>query len=79
MTDDRNATSRPLPQSEPFQMPSPFPAPEPRRSSAKLWTIVGIVLGTALATAAQQLLTSHGVPAPVVEGAARAIQDALPK
>jgi hypothetical protein len=66
-------------QSAPFSMPSPFPAQaHTRRSRAKgatVWTIVGMVL----ASAVQYFLNSHGVPAPVVDDAARVIRDALPK
>jgi hypothetical protein len=83
MPKDPTPSDRAPQQSAPFSMPSPFPAPEadseppPRRGRAKvtIWTIVGIVL----ASAAQYFLNSHGVPAPVVDGAARAIHDALPK
>jgi hypothetical protein len=65
------------PQSAPSLMPSPFPKPTRRQRAkgATVWTAVGFVL----AAAAQWFLSSHGVPAPVVDGAARAIQDALPK
>lgn len=70
-------------QSAPFVMPSPFAAPDAptlrqRAGGATVWTVLGIVLGTALATAVQSFLTSHGVPAPVVDQAAREIQNVLP-
>lgn len=65
--------------SAPSVMPSPFPEPEApgklqRAKGATVWTVLGIVLATAL----QYLLTSHGVPAPVADEAARALQQALP-
>jgi hypothetical protein len=57
-------------------MPSPFPAPTRRQRAkgATVWTVVGIVL----ASAVQWFLNSHGVPAPLVDQAGRAIQHALP-
>lgn len=61
-------------------MPSPFPEPEApsklqRAKGATVWTVLGVVLAAAL----QYLLNSHGVPSPIVEGAARALHDALPR
>jgi hypothetical protein len=63
-------------QSAPFSMPSPFPAPaRPRRAKRAVWAAVGV----ALAAAVQWFLASRGVPAPVIEGAGRALQDVLAK
>jgi hypothetical protein len=65
----------------PTSAPSVTPSPEPdapgklrRAKGATVWTVLGIVLGTAL----QYLLTSHGVPAPVADEAARVLQHAMP-
>lgn len=66
-----------VPTSAPFTIPSPFPA-RPRRGRARrvtVWTIVGAVAAGAL----QWLLSSRGVPAPVVDEAGKALQRALPR
>ena len=62
--------------SAPFEMESPFPAPQrpSRRRAVTVWTIVGAIAAGAL----QWFLTSHGVPAPVVDEATRQLQHALP-
>lgn len=67
-------------QSAPFEMPSPFPAPEApaKPSSARrkaLWGVLGVVL----VAAAKWFLTSQGVPVPLVDEAARQLQHALPQ
>lgn len=63
-------------------MPSPFPPgslqPEKRPSVVQrakkptIWTVIGVVLGAAV----QYLLASHGVPAPIVNAASKAVQHA---
>lgn len=71
------APSAPLPQGAPFSMPSPFPAPEPtppKRGRTAVWTVLGLVL----VAAAKVFLARYGVPAPVVDEAARTLQHALP-
>lgn len=70
------APSSPLPQGAPFEMASPFPEQQrpSRRRSVTVWTIVGAIAAGAL----QWFLTSHGVPAPVVDEAARQLQHAIP-
>ena len=76
--------SKSPPESPPFSMRSPFPAPvslEPERRPSRIerakvptfWAVVGVVLGAAV----QYLLTSRGVPAPVVDAAAKAVQQQL--
>lgn len=72
-----------MPPTEPTpsdRAPTPAP-PEPeapgklqRAKGATVWTILGIVLAAAL----QYLLSSHGVPTPMVDEAARALQQVLP-
>lgn len=67
------------PTSAPPVLPSSPPEPEApgklqRAKGATVWTILGIVLAAAL----QYLLTSRGVPPPVVDEAARALQQVLP-
>lgn len=80
MADQNPAPSATPPQGVPFSMPSPFPAPDPepappKRGRTAIWTVVGLVL----VAAAKYFLTSQGVPAPIVEDAAHAIHDALPR
>jgi hypothetical protein len=68
------------PQHAPFPLHAPFARPNlrTRRRRAKratVWTALAFVL----AAAAEWFLGSRGVPAPIVEGAGRAIHDALPR
>lgn len=76
--------SKSPPESRPFQMPSPFAVPvslQPEKRPSRIdrakvptfWAVVGVVLGAAV----QYLLSSRGVPAPVVDAAARAVQQQL--
>jgi hypothetical protein len=79
MPKDPTPSDRAPQQSAPYYMPSPFPAPAPepapKRSRKALWTLLGLVL----VGVAKYVLSSQGVPAPLVEQAAETIREVLPK